>query len=143
MSIQLFKKISSHCMYNLERSQVSKMRGDRKIMKSERFACITMLCSFQKTQKEMTGRENSNIKWYWNLTGSVSIFFFHILLTVNKMQTKVTVIGHKNTMPHNLCPIRERNWSTESTCLRSLRRACQVNFHVQLKTKYFFLFLIW
>ena len=60
------------------------MRGDRKIMKSERFACITMLCSFQKTQservkserfacitmlcsfqktqKEMTGRENSNIK---------------------------------------------------------------------------------
>lgn len=43
-------------------------------------------------------------------------FFFHILLTVNKMQTKVTVIGHKNTMPHNLCPIRESNWSTESTC---------------------------
>lgn len=67
-------------------------------------------------------------------------FFFHILLTVNKMQTKVTVIGHKNTMLHNLCPIRERNWSTESTCLKSLQRACQVNFHVQLKTKYFFLF---
>ena len=95
-------------------------------MKSEKFACINMLCSFQKTQKEITGRENSN--------------FFHILLTVNKMQTKVTVIGHKNTMLYNLCPIRESNWSTESTCLKSLRRACQVNFHVQLKTKYFFSF---
>ena len=48
-------------------------------MKSERFACITMLCSFQKTQKEITGRENSKIKWYWNLTGSVSIFFSYFI----------------------------------------------------------------
>lgn len=79
------------------------------------------------------------LKFDWDC----KFFFFHILLTVNKMQTKVTVIGHKNTMLHNLCPIREsNNWSTESTCLKSLWRACQVNFHVQLKTKYFFLFLI-
>ena len=117
------------------------MRGEKKIMKSERFACITMLCSFQKTQKEMTERENSKIKWYWNLTGSVSIFFFHILLTVNKMQTKVTVIGHKNTMPHNLCPIRESNWSTESTCQVSLE-SLSSKLSCSAKNKVFFSFFL-
>ena len=51
------------------------------------------------------------------------------------MQTKVTVIGHKNTMLHNLCPIRESNWSTESTCLKSLTQI----YYIKIIYSYVFL----